>query len=123
MKAIKSVAKDEFARRRRQLTRLIGRDSIAIVPAAPVRHRNNDVEYAYRQDSDFHYITGFAEPESVAVLIPGREQAEYVMFVRERDPGREIWDGRRAGPAGATRDYGADDAFPIGDIDEIAIRN
>jgi Xaa-Pro aminopeptidase len=119
LKAIKSVAKDEFARRRRQLTRLIGRDSIAILPAAPVRHRNNDVEYAYRQDSDFHYITGFAEPESVAVLIPGREQAEYVMFVRERDPARETWDGRRAGPAGATRDFGADDAFPIGDIDEI----
>lgn len=119
MKAIKSVAKDEFARRRRQLTRLIGRDSIAILPAAPVRHRNNDVEYAYRQDSDFHYITGFAEPESVAVLIPGREQAEYVMFVRERDSARETWDGRRAGPAGATRDFSADDAFPIGDIDEI----
>lgn len=97
----------------------MGRDSIAILPAAPVRHRNNDVEYAYRQDSDFHYITGFAEPESVAVLIPGREQAEYVMFVRERDPARETWDGRRAGPAGAIRDFGADDAFPIGDIDEI----
>ena len=97
----------------------MGRDSIAILPAAPVRHRNNDVEYAYRQDSDFYYITGFAEPEAVAVLIPGREHAEYVMFVRDRDPAREIWDGRRAGPAGAIRDYGADDAFPIGDIDEI----
>lgn len=97
----------------------MGRDSIAILPAAPVRHRNNDVEYAYRQDSDFFYLTGFGEPESVAVLIPGREQAEYVMFVREREPAREMWDGRRAGPAGATRDYGAQDAFPIADIDEI----
>jgi Xaa-Pro aminopeptidase len=97
----------------------MGRDSIAILPAAPVRHRNNDVEYAYRQDSDFHYVTGFGEPEAVAVLIPGREQAEYIMFVRDRDPARETWDGRRAGPVGATRDYGADDAFPIGDIDEI----
>ena len=66
MKAIKTVARDEFARRRRQLTRLMGRDSIAILPAAPVRHRNNDVEYAYRQDSDFYYITGFGEPEAVA---------------------------------------------------------
>ena len=119
MKSIRNVAKDEFARRRRQLTRLMGRDSIAILPAAPVRHRNNDVEYAYRQDSDFHYLTGFGEPEAVAVLIPGREQAEYIMFVRERDPTRETYDGRRAGPDGATRDYGADDAFPIGDIDEI----
>jgi len=114
-----AIPKTEFSRRRRQLARLMGRDSIAILPAAPVRHRNNDVEYAYRQDSDFYYITGFAEPEAVAVLIPGREQAEYVMFVRERDPTRETWDGRRAGPAGAARDFGADDAFPIGDIDEI----
>jgi Xaa-Pro aminopeptidase len=114
-----SVARDEFARRRRQLMRLMGRDSIAILPAAPVRHRNNDVEYAYRQDSDFHYLTGFGEPESVAVLIPGREQAEYILFVRDRDPTRETWDGRRAGPVGATREHGADDAFPITDIDEI----
>jgi Xaa-Pro aminopeptidase len=119
LKAIKEVAKDEFARRRRQLTRLMGRDSIAILPGAPVRHRNNDVEYAYRQDSDFHYLTDFDEPEAVAVLIPDREQAEYILFVRERDPVRESWDGKRAGPEGAIRDYGADDAFPIGDIDEI----
>ena len=113
------MARDEFARRRRQLMRLMGRDSIAVLPAAPVRHRNNDVEYAYRQDSDFHYLTGFGEPEAVAVLVPGRAQAEYILFVRERDPARETWDGRRAGPAGARRDYGADDAFPITDIDEI----
>jgi Xaa-Pro aminopeptidase len=113
------VPREEFARRRRQLMRIIGREAIAIVPAAPVRHRNSDVEYDYRQDSDFYYLTGFGEPDSVAVLIPGRAQAEYVLFVRERDPARETWDGRRAGPAGATREYGADDAFPIGDIDEI----
>jgi Xaa-Pro aminopeptidase len=113
------VARDEFARRRRQLMRLMGRDSIAILPAAPVRHRNNDVEYAYRQDSDFHYLTGFGEPEAVAVLVPGRAQAEYILFVRERNPERETWDGRRAGPAGAKRDFGADDAFPISDMDEI----
>ncbi|MBS0365101.1 MAG: Xaa-Pro aminopeptidase [Proteobacteria bacterium] len=113
------MTRDEFARRRRQLMRQMGRDSIAILPAAPVRHRNNDVEYAYRQDSDFHYLTGFGEPEAVAVLVPGREQAEYVLFVRERDPARETWDGRRAGPAGAVRDHGADDAFPISDLDDI----
>jgi Xaa-Pro aminopeptidase len=111
--------KQEFARRRRQLMRLMGRDSIAILPAAPVRQRNNDVEYAYRQDSDFHYLTGFGEPESVAVLIPGREQAEYILFVRDRDATREAWDGRRAGPQGAIRDYGAGDSFPITDIDDI----
>ena len=116
---MKSVPRAEFARRRRQLMRSMGRDSIAIVPAAPVRLRNSDVEYAYRQDSDFHYLTGFDEPESVAILIPGRAQAEYVLFVRDRDPTRETWDGRRAGTAGATCEYDADDAFPIGDIDEI----
>ena len=99
--------------------RLMGRDSIAILPAAPVRHRNNDVEYAYRQDSDFYYLTGFGEPEAVAVLVPGRPHAEYVLFVRDRDPERETWDGRRAGTEGAIRSYGADDAFPVSDIDEI----
>jgi Xaa-Pro aminopeptidase len=99
--------------------KLMGRDSIAIIAAAPVRLRNNDVEYAYRQDSDFFYVTGFAEPESVAVLIPGREQGEYLLFVRDRDPARETWDGKRAGPDGATRTFGADDAFPITDMDEI----
>jgi Xaa-Pro aminopeptidase len=113
------VTRDEFARRRRHLMRQMGRDSIAILPAAPVRHRNNDVEYAYRQDSDFYYLTGFAEPEAVAVLIPGREQAEYILFVRDRDPARETWDGKRAGPAGAKRDFGAGDAFPITDLDDI----
>jgi Xaa-Pro aminopeptidase len=114
-----TVTRDEFARRRRQLLRQMGKDSIAILPAAPVRHRNNDVEYAYRQDSDFYYLTGFGEPEAVAVLIPGREQAEYILFVRDRDPARETWDGKRAGPAGAKRDFGADDAFPITDLDDI----
>lgn len=99
--------------------RIIGKDAIVILPAAPVRHRNSDVEYPFRQDSDFYYLTGFTEPEAVAVLVPGRDHGEYVMFVRERDPERETWDGRRAGPEGATRDFGADDAFPIGDIDEI----
>jgi Xaa-Pro aminopeptidase len=113
------IGRDEYRRRRRALMKQMGRDTIAIVPTAPVRLRNNDVEYAYRPDSDFFYLTGFNEPESVAVLVPGRPQGEYILFVRDRDPARETWDGRRAGPAGATRDYGADDAFPIADIDEI----
>jgi len=113
------MKKTEFARRRRQLMRMMGRGAIAIVPAASVKQRNNDVEYHYRQDSDFQYLTGFGEPEAVAVLVPGRPQGEYVLFVRDRDPTREIWDGARAGPDGAVEQYGADDAFPIADIDEI----
>ncbi len=99
--------------------RMIGRDGIAILPAAPVRHRNADIEYAYRQDSHFHYMTGFPEPEAVAVLLPGRDQGEYLLFVREHDPVREAWDGPRAGTDGAVAGYDADDAFPIADIDEI----
>jgi Xaa-Pro aminopeptidase len=109
----------EFLRRRRQFMRMIGKEAIAILPAAPVRHRNGDVEYAYRQDSHFYYLTGFQEPDAVAVLAPGRPQAEYLLFVREHDALRESWDGPRAGTEGAVEQYGADDAFPIEDIDEI----
>jgi Xaa-Pro aminopeptidase len=114
-----TMRKDEFARRRKQLMKLMGKGGIVVLPAVPEKSRNNDVLYHYRPDSDFYYLTGFAEPEAVAVLIPGRPHGEYVLFVRDRDPTRETWDGRRAGPEGATRDYGADDAFPIGDIDDI----
>jgi Xaa-Pro aminopeptidase len=109
----------EFGRRRKQLMRIIGDDAICIVPAAPERLRNNDSHYPYRQDSDFHYLTGFPEPEAVLALIPGREHGETILFCRERDPEREAWDGARAGQEGAVGSYGMDDAFPIGDIDDI----
>ena len=109
----------EFVRRRRQLMRMMGCDAIAILPAAPIRKRNADTEYPYRQDSDFHFLTGFPEPEAVAVLLPNRPEGEYILFVRDRDATRELWDGRRAGPDGAVATFGADDAFPIADIDEI----
>ena len=111
--------KTEFSRRRKQLMQGMDKDAIAILPAAPERTRNRDVEYSYRPDSDFYYLTGFAEPESVAVLIPGRAHGEYIIFCRERDPEMETWNGRRAGLDGAIEDFGADDAFPISDIDEI----
>ena len=109
----------EFERRRRQLMRMVGSDGIAILPAAPVKTRSRDVEYRYRQDSDFYYLTGFAEPDAVAVLVPGRDDGEFLLFCRERDPEKEKWDGARAGQAGAVSDFGADDAFPIDDIDDI----
>ena len=109
----------DFERRRRQLMRMVGTGGIAILPAAPVRKRSRDVEYNYRQDSDFFYLTGFTEPDAVAVLVPGRPQGEYLLFCRERDPDRELWDGSRAGQDGAVADFGADDAFPIDDIDDI----
>ncbi|HTI97100.1 MAG TPA: Xaa-Pro aminopeptidase [Rudaea sp.] len=118
------IDRKEFARRRKQLMRIVGNDGICIVPAAPERLRNNDSHYPYRQDSDFHYLTGFAEPEAVLALIPGRtvpdrDRGEAILFCRERDPEREAWDGARAGQEGAVADYGMDDAFPIADIDDI----
>jgi len=109
----------EFQKRRGQLMRMVGQDGIVILPSAPVRTRSRDVEYRFRQDSDFYYMTGFAEPEAVAVLVPGRANGEYLLFCREKDPKREQWDGFRAGQAGAIKDYGADDAFPIEDLDDI----
>jgi Xaa-Pro aminopeptidase len=75
--------------------------------------------FVYRADSDFYYLTGFEEPEAVAVLMPGRPQGEFLMFCRERHPERELWDGPRAGPDGVVATYGADDAFPIADLDDI----
>jgi len=111
--------KKEFARRRRAIMEDMGEGSIAILPAAPVRARNRDVEYPYRQDSDFYYLSGYEEPDAVAVLVPNRKRGEFVLFCRERDPEMELWNGARSGLEGACADYGADDAFPIGDIDDI----
>jgi Xaa-Pro aminopeptidase len=109
----------EFVRRRKQLLTMVGDGGIAILPAAPVRTRTRDIEHRYRQDSDFYYLTGFAEPDAVAVLAPGRENGEYLLFCRERNKEKERWDGSRAGPDGAVELHGADDAFPIDDIDDI----
>jgi Xaa-Pro aminopeptidase len=109
----------EFTRRRRHLMRMMGEGAIAILPAAAPRLRNRDAEYPYRQDSDFHYLSGFPEPEACIVLATGRGRSEFILFCRERDAVAETWSGRRAGQQGAIERYGADDAFPIGDIDDI----
>jgi Xaa-Pro aminopeptidase len=110
---------DEYYRRRRQLMRMVGADAIVIVTAAPERIRSNDTHFPYRQDSDFHYLCGFPEPDAVLVLIPGRMAGESLLFCRERDADRERWDGPRAGLEGAIESYGVDDAYPIGDLDDI----
>ncbi|MBE9515924.1 MAG: Xaa-Pro aminopeptidase [Proteobacteria bacterium] len=107
-----------FARRRRELIEHMG-SGVAIIPTSPERVRNRDVLYRYRPDSDFYYLTGFDEPDAVAVIVPGREHGEYILFCRERDPDKEIWDGYRAGQKGAVKKFGADDSFPIEDIDDI----
>jgi Xaa-Pro aminopeptidase len=113
------ISKSEFARRRRNLMALMEPNSIAIIPAAREQLRSRDTEYPFRQDSDFLYLCGFDEPDAVLALIPGRRHGQFVLFCRERDPARELWHGRRAGPEGAVSHFAADDAFPIGDIDEI----
>lgn len=109
----------EYAKRRRQLMDLMTPDSIAIIPSAPTTIRNRDVEHPFRQDSDFYYLSGFAEEHAVVVLIPGREHGEYVLFCQEKIKEQEIWTGRRVGPEAAPELLGCDDAFPISDIDDI----
>ena len=98
---------------------MMGEGSIAIVPTSPVRPRNRDVEFPFRPDSNFYYLTGLDEPEAVAALVPGREEGEFVMFCRERDPAAEQWHGARLGLEGVREQHGADDTYPIGDLDDV----
>ena len=91
------------------------KDSVLVVPAAPVFPRNNDVDHDYRQDSDFFYLTGFDEPQSVLVL--DSKTRKVTLFVRPRDPERETWDGPRAGVDGAKAIYGADESFTVAELD------
>ena len=116
------MSTNEYKRRRGQLMRMMGPDSIAILPSAPVVRRNRDAHYRYRPDSDFYYLTGFPEPNAVLALIPGRKPAEYILFCQERDLDKEVWDGPRYGQEGAKEVFGAEDSFPIGDLDEILPR-
>jgi Xaa-Pro aminopeptidase len=100
---------EEFMRRMDQ-------KSVAIIPSAREATRSNDTQYRFRQDSDFLYLTGFEEPDSIAVIAPGREK-QYTLFVRPRDPEQEIWVGRRAGVEGAKSDLGAHEAFSIAEFE------
>ena len=103
---------------RRQLEEFMRRmapKSVAIIPGAHDTRRSNDTHYRFRQDSDFFYLTGFEEPDALAVIKPEAEK-KYTLFVRPRDPEREIWDGRRAGVEGALSEFGADESFPIAEF-------
>ena len=99
--------------------KMAGEDAALLVAAAPERMRNADAAWPYRQDSDFHYLTGFPESAAVLALLPGRRHGEAVLFCRERDPGHERWHGESAGTERAVSEYGMDDAFPVDDIDDI----
>ena len=113
------ISKSEYARRRRNLMGLMEPNSIAIIPSSHEQVRSRDTHFPFRQDSDFLYLSGFSEPEAVIALIPGRRHGQFVVFCRERDPAMELWDGYRVGPEGVCEKFAADDAFPIGDIDDI----
>jgi Xaa-Pro aminopeptidase len=96
-------------------------DSVAIIPAAPEATRSNDTHYRYRQDSDFYYLTGFDEPEAVAVVAPSRDEGKFTLFVRPRDAEQETWVGKRAGVEGAKEKHGADAAFAVAEFrDKLA---
>jgi Xaa-Pro aminopeptidase len=114
-----TISKTEFARRRKNLMALMEPNSIAIIPSSSEQVRSRDTVFPFRQDSDFYYLTGFSEPDAVLAIIPGRRHGQFVMFCRERDSTMELWHGYRAGPEGVCEHHGADDAFPIGDIDDI----
>ncbi len=114
-----SLSAEHYRKRRKQLMRMAGEQAIVVLRAAPERIRSRDTHYPYRQDSDFWYLSGFAEPEAVLVLIPGRRHGEALLFCRERNPEREGWDGPRLGPEGAVDTLRMDDAYDIDDIDDI----
>jgi hypothetical protein len=113
------IAVRELARRRRELMALMGEGSIAILPSAQQVVRNRDVHYPFRQDSDFHYLSGFDEPDAVLVLVPGASTASTCCSAANVIRERENWEGPCAGPEGACARFGADDAFPVGDLDDI----
>lgn len=90
----------------------------AIFRSAPTAVMHNDVEYAFRQDSDFYYLTGFNEPNAVAVLAPHHSEHRFVLFVQPKDPEKEVWSGYRLGVEGAKEQFGADEAYPIAELPE-----
>lgn len=113
---------DPFSTRRRRLAELVGDSGIAIVPAAVEVIRNYDVHHEFRQDSMFWYLTGFREPDAVAVLTPGADEAEYTLFVRPKDPSQEVWTGIRTGPEGAKERFGADEAYEVSELEDVLER-
>ncbi len=114
-----SITKSEFIKRRKDLMAHMEPDSIAILASAKPALRNGDADYLYRQNSDFYYLTGFAEAEAVLVLIPGRKSGECLLFCQEKDEVKELWNGKLLGPEAAIKALGLDDSFPISDIDDI----
>lgn len=114
-----SITAAEFKKRRQRLMDMMSPGAVAVIPGAKQQRRNRDVQYLFRQDSDFYYLTGFTEPEALLVLAPGREHGEAILFCAERDARAERYDGERLGPERAAQMLGVDDAFPYADMDDI----
>lgn len=108
---------DRFAARRAAFLGRLGQ-TIAVIPAAKEQIRNDDVPHPFRQDSDFHFLTGYTEPDAVALFDPAAD-APYTLFVRPRDPEAEAWTGRRAGVDGARDRFGADAAYPLAELADV----
>ena len=106
---------DTYVERRRRLMDAMG-GGVAVLPTAPERVRNRDAHYPYRFDSYFFHLTGFREPEAVLVLVGGKTPRS-ILFCRDKDPEREIWDGYRYGPEGARAAFAFDEAHAIGTLD------
>jgi Xaa-Pro aminopeptidase len=106
----------EYAQRRKQLMQKIGPTGLVILTCAPSMRRNGDSDYPFRQQSDFYYLTGFEEPEAVAIIAPKRKGGEFIIFNRVRNREHEIWDGKRAGQEGACQEFGADEAFAFAEL-------
>lgn len=113
-----TISQSEYAQRRQQLITQLKPNSIALIQAAPELIRNGDTQYAYRQHSDFYYLTGLAEADAIAVLLSGNTANHYILFNLARDPKIEQWVGPRVGQQGAVTDYGAQQAFAIEEFDE-----
>jgi Xaa-Pro aminopeptidase len=109
---------EPFRARRAKLMKDMGEKSLAVLCTAPTRNRNNDVDYKFRPDSNFYYLTGFAEADAVAVLRPNHPEGETILFVLPKDPEKEVWNGRRAGVEEAKEKYGADLAYSIEELDQ-----
>lgn len=114
-----AVPMAEHKKRRDRLMSMMRAGSIALIPAARPSRRNRDIQYLFRQDSDFFYLTGFTEPQALLVLAPGREHGQEILFCAERDARAEQWNGERLGPDRATQVLGVDDGFPYSDLDDI----
>ncbi|MGH3649583.1 MAG: aminopeptidase P N-terminal domain-containing protein, partial [Acidimicrobiia bacterium] len=113
---------DRYAEARRRLAEVVGPEGLAIIPAAHEVIRNYDVTHPFRQDTSFWYLTGFGEPEAVAVIAPGHSDGDFTLFVRPKDPTLEVWTGIRAGTESAKEHYGADAAYELEDLDSVLER-